>query len=196
MGPASRSSKSRCSSKFAASTLEGIRHPLPRGPAFPVSELNSRCLDLVELVGDAPVIGLQLVDHRTDGGVRLAQPRKQEHVLGVVVHVYEAAVAQAVDLQLPERAVCLEILQLGVQPLGRQPVEDLGREPLHRLEVAPDRAVHPEQLLEERASLLGLGRPVRLMHSHSLAPHDEMRLPLRARRIASAACSSAEQGPS
>ena len=136
--------------------VQPLDDPLSSRRALAIGEVRGRGLHLVEVVGDAPVIRLELVDDGTYLAVGLAQAREQEHVLGVVVAVDEAAVAQAVDLEPPQRPVRLELVELRVELLGGQPVDDLAREPPHRFEVAANDAVHPQQLLEERAALFGL----------------------------------------
>jgi hypothetical protein len=77
----------------------------------------------------------------------------KSYVLESVVAVNKAAVVQAVDLQSPERAVRLQLIQAPRDLGRRQPVVDVGGEPLDRFEVAPDHPVHPEQLLEQRVRL-------------------------------------------
>jgi hypothetical protein len=66
----------------------------------------------------------QSLDDRADRGVGLLELVEEVAVFGVVVKVDETAVAQAADLELPERAVGSQCLELLVEPVGRQPVQD------------------------------------------------------------------------
>jgi len=78
--------------------LEGVDDRLARRPAVVMLERVGGGLDSVEIVGDAAVLGLKPVDDRRDHGVGVEQLAEELAVLGVVVEVDEAAVAQAADL--------------------------------------------------------------------------------------------------
>jgi hypothetical protein len=69
-----------------------------------------------------------------------------------MMEVDEPAIPEAAEHQSPERSVRLERIEFGLQLVRRKVVGDLGCEAAHRVQIAPDRRVNPEQLLEERLS--------------------------------------------
>ena len=120
-------------------------------PLAPVlAERGGGGLQLVELLRHQPVVALEAVDDRHQVRLGLAQRREQRDVLEPVVAVHEPAVVQAVHLQRPQRAVGLQRPDLRVQLIRRQAVGDALRELADGLQVLPDHAVDPQQLLEER----------------------------------------------
>ena len=88
--------------------------------AVVVGQCSGGGLDRVEVVGHRSVLGSS---RSTTGGsrVRLLQLVEEVGVFGVVVRVDEAAVAQAAELELPERAVALQRLELFVELVADSP---------------------------------------------------------------------------
>jgi ubiquinone/menaquinone biosynthesis C-methylase UbiE len=121
-----------------------------------------RGLELVELLGDAPVVALEAVDERAEVRVDGSHRREQRGVLEPVVAVHEPAVVQAVHLQRPQRPVGFERAHFGSQLVRRQPLGHARGKAAHRLEVAADHVVHPQQLLEQR-----LAERMRRIHAGS-----------------------------
>ena len=81
---------------------------------------------------------------------------KMPSIFGVVVQVDELAVAQAADLEPPERRVALQRLELLAQLLCCEPVEDGRRKPLDACELPADVCVDGEERLMEPAPACGL----------------------------------------
>jgi len=152
-----------------AESLQGVDDRL-KGP-IPVvlREAVGGGFDGLEIVRDAPVVGLEPVDDRVDGGVGVAQLREEVGVLRVVVAVHEAAVALAVDLQPPEHAVALEVVQLPAQVLGVDAVERLDSECLYELQVPANGVVDGEQHRVDRASTRRLGPRFEARNSRATA---------------------------
>ena len=142
------SSRSRWASRSSASTFSAST-TRARSTLVAVERDDGR-LDLVELLGDPPVVALEPVDERGEVRVRVAQSREQGDVLEPVVTVHEAAVVQAVHLQRPQRPVRRERGDLRLDLAGRQAAGHLRGQLAHGLEVLPDHPVHPQELLEER----------------------------------------------
>ena len=123
--------------------------------------------DYVDVVGHSSVIGSQSVDDRPERRVHLLELVEELSVFGVVVQVDELAVAQAADLELPERRVALQRLELLVQLLCCEPVEDGRRKPLDAREFAADVCVDGEQRLMEPAPAGGLRAVLEDGHRHA-----------------------------
>lgn len=123
--------------------LEGIDHVL----AVEIGVLSHkpiRCsLDLVQIVGNPPMVGLQFVDHRIERRVGMPEGREQKSILDPVVRVHEAAVMEAGKPELPQRAVGLQRPNLGSH-LVRQSAgtNSIGKLP-HRVEIVTNHAVYP-----------------------------------------------------
>ena len=73
-----------------------------------------------------------------------------------MVRVDEAAVAQAADLELPQRAVASQCLQLHVELVSRQAVDDSCREAFDAGELAADARMNREQHPIQRLPAGGL----------------------------------------
>ena len=142
--------------------------------------------DCVDVVGHSSVIGSQSVDDRPERRVHLLELVEELSVFGVVVQVDELAVAQAADLELPERRVALQLLELLVQLLCCEPVEDGRREPLDAREFAADVCVDGEERLMEPAPARVSGRSSKTATVMLLAPAERMRAARRPDREPSA----------
>ena len=90
---------------------EAVGQPAPGGAGPGAVELGRRGLDLIQEAGHPAVAGLELVDDGVE--VRRARPyaRERAHVLGAMVGVHELAIAQAVHLQLEQRATGAQLVQ-------------------------------------------------------------------------------------
>ena len=73
--------------------------------AVVVGQSTGGCFDRVQMVGDRSVLGSEPLDDGRDCGVCRLELVEEVRLFGVMVRVDEAAVAQAADLELPERAV-------------------------------------------------------------------------------------------
>ena len=70
-------------------------------------------------------------------------------IFAAVMEVHEAAVIEAVDLELPQRTLALEPSDLVLYLLRLLPVKYLAREPLHHGEIGAEHAMDPQQLPPE-----------------------------------------------
>ena len=93
------------------------------------------------------MLGSEPLDDRPDRGVRLLELVEEVRVFGVMVRVDEAAVAQAADLELPERGVVSQRLELLVDPVDGHAVDDSCREASNAGELAADARMDGEQHL-------------------------------------------------
>jgi hypothetical protein len=71
--------------------------------------------------------------------------------------VDEAAVAEAVHPELPQRTGGLEFRQGCLDRFARKPVTDVGGKPLDDLQIAADGSMDPEEVLEQRLAPVRLG---------------------------------------
>jgi Family of unknown function (DUF5996) len=153
--------------KVPVELLEALDHALARSSRVGARQGLGGLLDGVQEVRDASVICLEAIDDRPHGLVNGPQRGEQEDVLGSVVRVDEAAVPQAVDLQLPQRPGGLQLTERVLNRRAGEPVRGVGGELLDDLEVATDDRVNPQQLLEQGLATVGLGYLIEVGHDRS-----------------------------